>query len=120
MRSSSWTRIAIVAAIVGVALGVGASASGKQSKPAGSKDLVLFTMTSTNVYGANQIKGAQREAKRLGYNPKVYENMFSQPQPGQQGQEFPAGGAKPAPGHLLPGNPAPGNNHRAALARVAP
>ena len=60
------------------------------------KDLVLFTMTASNVYGANQIKGAQEEAEKLGYKLTVFQNNFSQPEQDQQVQQYIASGAKPA------------------------
>ena len=56
----------------------------------------MFTMTSSNVYGANQINGAKAEAEKLGYKLKVYENTFSQPEQDQQVQQYIASGAKPA------------------------
>ena len=60
------------------------------------KDLVMFVMTSSNVYGANQIKGAKEEAEKLGYNLTVFEHQFSQPEQDQQVQQYIASGAKPA------------------------
>lgn len=60
------------------------------------KDLVMFVMTSSNVYGANQIKGAKEEAAKLGYNLTVFEHQFSQPEQDQQVQQYIATGAKPA------------------------
>jgi len=112
---------ALAASACVIAAGVTATASsGAPAKQVASKDLVLFTMTSTNVYGANQIKGAQREAKRLGYNLKVYENMFSQPQQDQQVQQYLATGAKPAAVIFWPWIASAGINDVRLLSRVAP
>jgi ABC-type sugar transport system substrate-binding protein len=81
----------------------GSSDSGSASESGGSgsvqgdgKELVMFTMTSSNVYGANQINGAKKEAEALGYKLKVYENTFSQPEQDQQVQQYIASGAQPA------------------------
>ena len=60
------------------------------------KELVMFTITASNVYGANQIKGAQAEAAKLGYKLTVFQNNFSQPEQDQQVQQYIASGAKPA------------------------
>ena len=60
------------------------------------KDLVMFVMTSSNVYGANQIKGAKEEAEKLGYDLTVFEHQFSQPEQDQQVQQYIASGAQPA------------------------
>jgi ABC-type sugar transport system substrate-binding protein len=49
-------------------------------------ELVMFTITSSNIYGANQISGAKAEAERLGYKLTVLENSFSQPEQDQQVQ----------------------------------
>ena len=60
------------------------------------KDLVMFTMTASNVYGANQIRGAEEEAAKLGYKLTVFQHNFSQPEQDQQVQQYIASGAKPA------------------------
>jgi ABC-type sugar transport system substrate-binding protein len=112
---------ALVAMVAIASMGGSASpAKGGSAKSNGSKDLVLFTMTSTNVYGANQIKGAKREAAKLGYTLKVYENMFSQPQQDQQVQQYLASGAKPAAIVFWPWIAAAGINDVRLLSRVAP
>lgn len=60
------------------------------------QELVMFTITASNVYGANQIKGAQAEAEKLGFKLRVFQNNFSQPEQDQQVQQYIASGAKPA------------------------
>ncbi len=60
------------------------------------KELVMFTITASNVYGANQIKGAEAEAEKLGYKLTVFQNNFSQPEQDQQVQQYIASGAQPA------------------------
>ncbi len=60
------------------------------------KDLVMFVMTASNVYGANQIKGAKEEAEKLGYKLTVFQHNFSQPEQDQQVQQYIASGAQPA------------------------
>src|SRR3712207_6045492 len=60
------------------------------------KELVMYTITASNVYGANQIKGAEAEAKKLGYKLTVFQNNFSQPEQDRQVQQYIASGAKPA------------------------
>jgi len=106
-----------IAAMLVVALGVvacggddegssgGSAANG--SKGSGSlkgdgKEMVLFTMTASNVYGANQIAGAKKEAAELGYKLKVFQNNFSQPEQDQQVQQYVATGAKPAAALIFP------------------
>ena len=89
-----------------IAIGVGALAIGSylaMAHAAGTgkvegegKELVMFTITASNVYGANQIKGATAEAAKLGYKLTVFQNNFSQPEQDQQVQQYIASGAKPA------------------------
>ena len=52
---------------VAILAGGQASAQGTGSVKGDGKDLVMFTMTASNVYGANQINGAEKEAGELGY-----------------------------------------------------
>jgi ribose transport system substrate-binding protein len=118
MLKGLWTRLAIGAMLLVATLALVTSSAADTA--GANKDLVMFTMTSTNVYGANQIKGAQREAKRLGYNLKVYENLFSQPQQDQQVQQYLASGAKPAAVIFWPWIAAAGINDVRLLSRVAP
>ena len=105
-------RLAVLIGLVVVAVGLaacggdddsGGGDSGGGGTPAArgsiqgdGKELVMFTMTSSNVYGANQINGAKAEAEKLGYKLKVYENTFSQPEQDQQVQQYIASGAQPA------------------------
>ena len=109
LSSLRWTRAIVALAAVLVALGVVACGGSEESDSAGSsegsgtgklegdgKDMVLFTMTASNVYGANQIAGAKKEAAALGYKLKVFQNNFSQPEQDQQVQQYVATGAKPA------------------------
>ena len=121
MPRRGWTMFAAVPILVALVLaGTAAFAGEARSARSGEKDLVMFVMTSTNVYGANQIKGAKQEAKRLGYNLKVYEHMFSQPQQDQQVQQYLASGAKPAAVIFWPWIAAAGVNDVRLLSRVAP
>jgi ABC-type sugar transport system substrate-binding protein len=71
-------------------------AEGTGKLEGGGKELVMFTMTASNVYGANQIKGAQQEAEKLGYKLRVFQHNFSQPEQDQQVQQYIASGAQPA------------------------
>ena len=73
-----------------------ASAAAAATLDGGGADMVMFTITATNVYGANQIKGAQDEAANLNYKLTVYQNSFSQPEQDQQVQQLVASGMKPA------------------------
>jgi ABC-type sugar transport system substrate-binding protein len=109
--------VALGVAVLCASLVVAGTASGAKSQ---NKDLVMFVMTSTNVYGANQITGAKREAKRLGYNLKVFEHMFSQPEQDKQVQQYIASGAKPAAVIYWPWIAAAGINSARLLSRVAP
>ena len=119
LRSLRWTRLVVaVVAMLVVALGVaacgdddedgsGGGASAGESKGSGSlqgdgKEMVLFTMTASNVYGANQIAGAKKMAEELGYKLKVFQNNFSQPEQDQQVQQYVATGAKPAAALIFP------------------
>ena len=119
LRSLRWTRLIVgVMAMLVVALGVvacgddeeggsGGGASSSESKGTGSlkgdgKEMVLFTMTASNVYGANQIAGAKKMAGELGYKLKVFQNNFSQPEQDRQVQQYVATGAKPAAALIFP------------------
>jgi ABC-type sugar transport system substrate-binding protein len=84
------------------------------------KELVMFTITASNVYGANQIKGAEAEAKRLGFNLKVFQNNFSQPEQDQQVQQYIASGAKPAAVIFWPWVADAALNDTRQLAKIAP
>ncbi len=95
MKISQMSKIKI---LVGTfVIGSFLAASGTQAGLQGDgKQLVMFTITASNVYGANQIKGATAEAKRLGYELTVFQNSFSQPEQDRQVQQYIASGAKPA------------------------
>lgn len=73
-----------------------AHAQGTGTVQGDGKELVMYTITASNVYGANQIKGAEAEAAKLGYKLTVFQNNFSQPEQDQQVQQYIASGAKPA------------------------
>jgi ABC-type sugar transport system substrate-binding protein len=96
------------------------SGGGSGSLQGDGKEMVMFTMTSSNVYGANQIAGAKQEAEELGYNLKVYENTFSQPEQDQQVQQYIASGAKPAAIIWWPWIRDAGLNSVRQLAQLAP
>jgi ABC-type sugar transport system substrate-binding protein len=128
-------RLAILIGLVLVAVGVTAcggdddsdngDSGGEASQGSGSlkgdgKELVMFTMTSSNVYGANQISGAKKEAEKLGYKLKVYENTFSQPEQDQQVQQYVASGAQPAAIIWWPWVRDAGLNSLRQLERLAP
>lgn len=85
-----------VLASTGLALGLLANAAQAQEVMGDGKELVMFTITASNVYGANQIKGAEMEAEKLGYKLTVFQNNFSQPEQDQQVQQYIASGAQPA------------------------
>jgi ABC-type sugar transport system substrate-binding protein len=115
---------AIVVVLLGLAVGViacggdddegststsatGAATSGEEAAGTGSlqgdgKEIVMFTMTASNVYGAVQIDGAKQMAEKLGYELKVFQNNFSQPEQDQQVQQYVATGAKPAAALIFP------------------
>jgi ABC-type sugar transport system substrate-binding protein len=103
----------------------GSGGSSEQADGGGSvqgngEEIVMFTMTSSNVYGANQIAGARQEAEALGYKLKVYENTFSQPEQDQQVQQYIASGAQPAAIIWWPWIRDAGLNSVRQLARLAP
>jgi ABC-type sugar transport system substrate-binding protein len=114
--SLRWTRsIVALAAMLVVAVGVVACGGSEESESASSsegsgtgklegdgKEMVLFTMTASNVYGAVQIAGAKKEAAALGYKLKVFQNNFSQPEQDRQVQQYVATGAKPAASLIFP------------------
>jgi ABC-type sugar transport system substrate-binding protein len=122
-RTIRWARRVVAMAAV-LALAVGAAACGSSSSGGGStssggssassagkgtgslqgngKEIVMFTMTASNVYGANQINGAKKMAAQLGYKLKVFQNNFSQPEQDQQVQQYVATGAKPAAVLIFP------------------
>lgn len=84
------------------------------------RDLVMFTITASNVYGANQIKGATEEAERLGFDLTVFQNNFSQPEQDRQVQQFIASGAEPAAIIFWPWVAEASINNVRLLSRVAP
>jgi ABC-type sugar transport system substrate-binding protein len=137
LRSLRWTRLVVgVLAMLVVALGVvacgddeeggsGGGASSSESKGSGSlkgdgKEMVLFTMTASNVYGANQIAGAKKMAGELGYKLKVFQNNFSQPEQDRQVQQYVATGAKPAAALIFPWVADAAINAIRQLASIAP
>jgi ABC-type sugar transport system substrate-binding protein len=128
-------RLTILIGLVLIAVGVtacggdddsdGGDSGGQASEGSGSlkgdgKELVMFTMTSSNVYGANQIAGAKKEAEKLDYKLKVYENTFSQPEQDQQVQQYVASGAQPAAIIWWPWVRDAGLNSLRQLERLAP
>jgi ABC-type sugar transport system substrate-binding protein len=100
--------------------GEAASEEGGGSIEGNGEEIVMFTMTSSNVYGANQIAGAKQEAEELGYELRVYENTFSQPEQDQQVQQYIASGAQPAAIIWWPWIRDAGLNSVRQLARLAP
>lgn len=84
------------------------------------KRLVMFTITASNIYGANQIKGAQMEAERLGFELTVFQNNFSQPEQDQQVQQLIASGMKPDAIIFWPWVADAAINANRQLARLAP
>jgi ABC-type sugar transport system substrate-binding protein len=137
MFSRMWLRLAVFLAVLGLAVaGCGGDDGGDEGGGGGGepaaqeggeaalrgngKELVMFTMTSSNVYGANQIAGARQEAEALGYELKVYENTFSQPEQDQQVQQYIASGAKPAAIIWWPWIRDAGLNSVRQLSRLAP
>jgi len=66
------------------------------------EEIAMFTMTASNIYGAVQIEGAQQMADQLGYELKVFQNNFSQPEQDQQVQQYVATGAEPAAVLIFP------------------
>ena len=136
LRSFRWTRL-IVACVAMLVVAVGVAACGGDSKDSaggssaseskgtgklegGGKEMVLFTMTASNVYGANQIAGAKKMAGELGYKLKVFQNNFSQPEQDKQVQQYVATGAKPAAALIFPWVADAAINAVRQLSRVGP
>ena len=82
--------------------------------------MVMFVMTASNVYGANQIRGAKEEALRLGYDLTVFQHNFSQPEQDQQVQQYIASGAQPEVVIFWPWVADAAINAVRQLARIAP
>ena len=109
--------LAVLAALI-VAVGVAAcgddgddgggdSASSENGEGTGTlegngEEIAMFTMTASNIYGAVQIQGAKDMAEQLGYELKVFQNNFSQPEQDQQVQQYVATGAQPAASLIFP------------------
>ena len=93
------------------------SGGGSGSLQGDGKDLVMFTMTASNVYGANQISGAKQEAEELGYKLTVFQNNFSQPEQDQQVQQYIASGRQAGRDHLLAVGRRRGDQRRAPARR---
>jgi ABC-type sugar transport system substrate-binding protein len=70
-------------------------AEGSGTLQGDGKAMVMFVMTASNVYGANQINGAKQEAERLGWDLTVFQHNFSQPEQDAQVQQYIASGAEP-------------------------
>src|SRR5687767_1219793 len=87
---------ALCAATIVAGLSAVVSAEGTGKVQGDGAELVMYTITASNVYGANQIKGAEAEAEKLGYKLTVFQNNFSQPEQDQQVQQYIASGAQPA------------------------
>ena len=96
---TSLKRLATALSLAAFATGTcmaSANAQGTGKIEGEGKELVMYTITASNIYGANQIKGATAEAAKLGYKLTVFQNSFSQPEQDQQVQQYIASGAKPA------------------------
>lgn len=98
----------------------GGDGGGSGSLQGDGKELVLFTMTASNVYGANQIAGAKKMADELGYKLTVFQNNFSQPEQDQQVQQYVATGAKPAAALIFPWIADAATNSIRQLSTIAP
>jgi ABC-type sugar transport system substrate-binding protein len=133
LRSGSLTgAMATLLIVAFVAAGCGGSSDTSTTKTASGsgganaslkgqgKELALFTMTASNVYGANQIAGAKKMAKKLGYKIKVFQNNFSQPQQDQEVQQYVASGAKPAASIIFPWVADAAVNSIRQLSRIGP
>ncbi|MEP5515131.1 MAG: sugar ABC transporter substrate-binding protein [Bauldia litoralis] len=105
---------------LGTVLGGAQAQEGTGSVMGEGKELVMFTITASNVYGANQIKGATAEAEKLGYKLTVFQNNFSQPEQDQQVQQYIASGAKPAAVIFWPWVADAAINDVRLLSRLAP
>lgn len=116
---TSLKRALIVSAAV-VALGSVAGSAWSADVKGDGKELVMFTITASNVYGANQIKGAEAEAEKLGYKLTVFQNNFSQPEQDKQVQQYIASGAKPAAVIFWPWVADAALNDTRQLAKIAP
>jgi ribose transport system substrate-binding protein len=95
-------------------------AEGSGSLQGNGKKMVMFVMTASNVYGANQIRGAKEEAVRLGYDLTVFQHNFSQPEQDQQVQQYIASGAQPEVVIFWPWVADAAINAVRQLARIAP
>ena len=103
----------------------GDSATAEDGEGTGSlegngEELVLFTMTASNIYGAVQIEGAEEMAEQLGYELTVFQNNFSQPEQDQQVQQYVATGAEPAAALIFPWVADAATNAVRQLAEIAP
>jgi ABC-type sugar transport system substrate-binding protein len=121
------TRIANAIVCTGVLIASGALASqaawaqeGTGTLQGEGRELVMFTITASNVYGANQIAGAEAEAERLGFNLTVFQNNFSQPEQDRQVQQYIASGAEPAAVIFWPWVADAAINDVRQLAQIAP
>jgi ABC-type sugar transport system substrate-binding protein len=86
----------------------------------GGKQLVYFSLSSSNSYIAEHNKQAKAEAAKLGYKMKIFENNFDQAQQDQQVSQFLASGQKPAAILWWPNNSQAGINATRQLSRIAP
>jgi ABC-type sugar transport system substrate-binding protein len=93
---------------------------GSGSIQGNGEEIVMFTMTTSNIYGEVQVNGAREEAEALGYKLRVYENNFSQPEQDQQVQQYIASGAQPPAIIYWPWIRDAGANSARQLAQLAP
>jgi ABC-type sugar transport system substrate-binding protein len=93
---------------------------GSGSIQGNGEEIVMFTMTTSNIYGEVQVNGAREEAEALGYKLRVYENNFSQPEQDQQVQQYIASGAEPPAIIYWPWIRDAGANSARQLAQLAP
>lgn len=115
------TKRTFVTALAAAAMIAGPAAMATAEEISGEgKSLVMFTITASNIYGANQIRGAQMEAERLGFELTVFQNNFSQPEQDQQVQQLLASGMQPDAIIFWPWVADAAINANRQLARLAP
>jgi ABC-type sugar transport system substrate-binding protein len=136
-HTTGWKRLAFaLAAVLVLAFAVagcgdddedggGSESSAAEGEGSGTlegngEEIAMFTMTESNIYGAVQQQGAQEMADQLGYELKIFQNNFSQPEQDQQVQQYVASGAEPAAILIFPWVADAAVNAIRQLSQVAP
>lgn len=98
----------------------GAAGQSTGSLEGNGQSIVVFMPSTATIYQSDFAASAREEAKRLGYEIKIFENKTDQTEQDQQVQQFIATGETPAAFIWWPSNAQAGINSSRLLSQVAP